>query len=811
MMDNLDEIIGIMLRRTGRLYVLDATVIIGNIPESQEVDDGTMAAFVANALEWNYVIPKSVVDSLRANHVTKATLEAYMNAFKASRYQEDANKNDVVPMYPNFPNQVAEAPEAELIFNAIMHYLGNEVGVRIMPEYDIENRLGYDAQRVPPTVIASTANGYDVRETAMDILTAPSAWSAQDKRDLRALIDRGFNFFGGSMHVDEALGKLNEHGMAQRENKAWVIAHPFDGNAKALSDAIEDMVDLPSDVMRIAVQWSNGANGISMSNDRMNKFGIGATNGVDVNHPKSFKLTREQRRKLALLLDGALNVMLGSTVNTINAERRVSDQFARDLNGWKRLFTAMHVGELSRKGQASELVARWAHRVMDDDVRSMNAEVEGIVSNASHAHDEDEVIHAVMSMPDVVIVKNEDGSLSMRPSDHETGATKRVLSPTEVVKVIGILCQNPGMYARRIVELLRKTDDDGGDHILEAFSDVAGNVSTRVLVELWDLMQGPAGRLDSVPKHKTVRLASGKSVILDNTIMEDVSFAQALKVQHIIEDALHNRGRGLNWKFADGDDGLAEFDYAVPLSTRFSSGGRTCAFGTRIRLKDYDPEDTDLTIRLFMHWHDVTYRPVPVDLDLSALFTNDDLSNTDFVSYTRLREPDGLAVHSGDITSAPDGAVEFIDVNVKGLIARGYRYVMPTVHSFNGQTFDVIPEAFAGVMLRHGDAQHGEVFDATTVLTRFDLDKQATNMTPFVFDMLKGEMVWLDSTMVSSGWHAVADDGNRDRFMAMLEAGIHSKPMTVRQLAELEGALTDSPDANEVEGWQTEKMTELLR
>lgn len=226
----------------------------------------------------------------------------------------------------------------------------------------------------------------------------------------------------------------------------------------------------------------------------------------------------------------------------------------------------------------------------------------------------------------------------------------------------------------------------------------------------------------------------------------------------------------------------------MPLSTRFASGGKTAGRGTRVKLDGYNAEDPDLTIRMFVHWRDrgntVDDR---VDLDLSTVVASDDLESCESVWYGDLRN--SSMTHSGDLTSAPNGACEYIDVNVAKTLERGWRYVIPTVHSYTGQTFDTIPEAFAGVMFRHGDAQKGEIFDATTVRSRFDLDKQATNTIPFVFDLKTGELIWLDSTVKSSTWRSVGDAWNVSALLGVVDSLVHSNPMSVVKLASITGAL----------------------
>ncbi len=62
------------------------------------------------------------------------------------------------------------------------------------------------------------------------------------------------------------------------------------------------------------------------------------------------------------------------------------------------------------------------------------------------------------------------------------------------------------------------------------------------------------------------------------------------------------------------------------------------------------------------------------------------------------------AVHSGDLTSAPapDGATEYVDLDLAALTAAGVRFVVPTVLSFNDVPFERLPDAFAGFMALDG-------------------------------------------------------------------------------------------------------------
>ena len=820
------NLIEIMLRRTGKLYISNGSEITLPVAEDEQLPDAVLAAFRANALAWNYIITQEVIDDIKEHVADESYLKLILDVMADSRYKSGVTKEDVIPMYPDFPKQVAEASDAELILNALMHYTGDALGVRITPEYEQEPRvsLGIDSKRVTPDTISETADQDDVRRVAEDLLLAPTAWSNQDKDDLAVLIDWGFNTFGGGERVESLIKEIEETGITQRENKAWVIAHPFDGNAAEISTAVEHTVDLPSDVMRIAVIWANEALDTNASNKTIATPSlltpgttyrtIRATSTADLQHPTKFKLTRTQRRKIVALLAQALNVMSSDRKNVELTHDRISDQFARDEENWMKLSRALHIHELLKKGQTDPIVVRWFNILRHGDCKTLNSRVEDLMfrftksltttktdgvksTKTMMASDDDRLerlangglkLTTVDGKPTITVASDimESSGLVGDSTISVYGDGNQTESLGVLMELLDLLKSNPGMYARRLVELLRKTKtlDTDADLVLDGFSEIAPRVSTRVLVEIWNLMQVPARRTDGAPKWKAVTLASGKTVTLPVTIMDDVTRDQALRIQSVIEKSLEGRNKGLDWILGVDPDTR----YAMPLSTRFASGGKTAGRGTRVKLDGYNAEDPDLTIRMFVHWRDrgntVDDR---VDLDLSTVVASDDLESCESVWYGDLRN--SSMTHSGDLTSAPNGACEYIDVNVAKTLERGWRYVIPTVHSYTGQTFDTIPEAFAGVMFRHGDAQKGEIFDATTVRSRFDLDKQTTNTIPFVFDLKTGELIWLDSTVKSTVWRSVGDARNVSALLGVVDSLVHSNPMSVVKLASITGAL----------------------
>jgi hypothetical protein len=114
------------------------------------------------------------------------------------------------------------------------------------------------------------------------------------------------------------------------------------------------------------------------------------------------------------------------------------------------------------------------------------------------------------------------------------------------------------------------------------------------------------------------------------------------------------------------------------------------------------------------------------------------------IAYYSLSGRDGLkGYHSGDITSAPDGACEFIDLEMPSLIKSGGRYVVMTVNSYTHQAIKDLAECRAGMMLRE-KPDSGEVFEPSTILNAIDVTADSQAFIPMVIDVVERKMIWMD-------------------------------------------------------------------
>jgi hypothetical protein len=319
--------------------------------------------------------------------------------------------------------------------------------------------------------------------------------------------------------------------------------------------------------------------------------------------------------------------------------------------------------------------------------------------------------------------------------------------------VIGLLRQRPGVFARRLDHLLRL---GGGRETLASFLEVADQVATPVLVQVYSHFKGR-------PETRELRAFFPKGNVAKVQIQEgslpplpqDLTSAVADGVRNVLVDRFRKLPPlGKVWV----DERLKSF--LVPAGMRSASKSlRTVARGSRLGLPDGD------TIRFFLWWKNGEDR---TDIDLSAVLFHADWTRLLELAYFRLRESAVGCYHSGDIVDAPEGACEFIDMDVKAMTSKGVRYVVMCLNSFTRQPYCDLPECFAGWMART-KPQSGEVFEARTVQDKIDLVSDTTVSIPVVIDLHDRQVVWADVALKSAGWinsvHA-----NRDNIARLARA-----------------------------------------
>lgn len=312
------------------------------------------------------------------------------------------------------------------------------------------------------------------------------------------------------------------------------------------------------------------------------------------------------------------------------------------------------------------------------------------------------------------------------PFETFNGRIERALLKREVEDVVTLLSQRPGDFARRLDHVLRVGNVSA---VLTAFAQVAERVSTPVLLQCLSHFlhrNEPQALRTFFPKGEVAKVQAIENRLPPLSVEASgaaITICRATLLQRF--SALPSLGKCYL------DPALAKF--VVPFSQRSASKSlRTLVRGSRLAMPDAN------TLRFFLWWKNGSSR---TDIDLSAVLYDADFKYIDTVSYYNLKNFGGC--HSGDIVDAPNGACEFIDLDIKRCVAKRVRYIVASLSSFTEQPYCDLPECFAGWMGRQQPGS-GEIFDARTVQDKIDLAANTRLCIPMVFDLTSREVLWTD-------------------------------------------------------------------
>ncbi|MFJ6050273.1 hypothetical protein [Streptomyces sp. NPDC092307] len=323
----------------------------------------------------------------------------------------------------------------------------------------------------------------------------------------------------------------------------------------------------------------------------------------------------------------------------------------------------------------------------------------------------------------------------------------------------------PGKLFRSLDRLLRSAfTQDERDAVAAAAEQVVPDVSGRVLLSV---RQHLHNRAEATGEQRVFVNRSGRAWVTEDT-RPPVYAPECKRMISAIDAELRRRVPAADHLLIDPD----VLDVALPLSGKATTSG----LGVLPR-GSVTPVDGEL-LRFFVYWKQ-TERST--DYDLSAALLAPDYSTISWLSYTNLLDIGGK--HSGDITNAPDGASEFIDLRLDAV--RG-TCIVPQVNIFSGEGFEEVEESFFGFMLR-GAEQQGRPFEPRTVRMKSDLRGPGRIALPLAF--LRGDdgrwrAKWLHLYLTGSPSYNTVE-GNQVTVAALMRAIVEREQLTVRHLVEL--------------------------
>lgn len=364
---------------------------------------------------------------------------------------------------------------------------------------------------------------------------------------------------------------------------------------------------------------------------------------------------------------------------------------------------------------------------------------------------------------------------------------KRVLSQTAQVELalaqgdlsgaIRVLSQSPGTLFRSLDRLVMMLEDrlTGNtreilDELLLAVRRTSGKVSGRVLIGVWEhLLNGvdrPERRLFVNSKGKVWTEKESRKDLPTNVVEELIS---------VIKTELRSRFSKM------GIDGLQVDPDALRVALPLSEKNKSSGFGV-LPKGSVVPVHGEV-LRFFIYWKQQSSR---TDYDLAAFFMNEEFQNVGHCSWASLRHggsADADAVHSGDITDAPNGASEFIDMKL-GKVKTPY--IVAQINRYTGENFQEVEENFFGFMERT-EAQKGKPFEPKTVKVKSEVRGKGQVAIPAVFfrdASGKWSCKWLDFQL--TGYLSMNTvEGNKVTTAMLMKAAVERANLTIKDLVDL--------------------------
>ncbi|GGX98637.1 TerD family protein [Streptomyces anandii] len=288
---------------------------------------------------------------------------------------------------------------------------------------------------------------------------------------------------------------------------------------------------------------------------------------------------------------------------------------------------------------------------------------------------------------------------------------EELLDESDILGAVRLLKSAPGKLFRALDLLLRiAAGQEERDAVVAAAVEVAPHVSGRVVLSVREHLHNRARESDE-PRIFVNR--RGRAWVTPD-FRPPVPAADRDRLIAALDAETRRRLPAPGRLLLDPD----VLDVALPLSGRATAAGLGVL--PRGSVSAVDGEQ----LRFFVYWKQTEDR---TDYDLSALLLHTDYSTDSWLSYTSLKAVGGE--HSGDVTEAPDGASEFINLSLDRVRST---FIVPQVNIYAGEGFEEVEESFFGFMLRDGE-QKGRPFEPRTVRMKSELRGTGRVALPLVF------------------------------------------------------------------------------
>ena len=349
--------------------------------------------------------------------------------------------------------------------------------------------------------------------------------------------------------------------------------------------------------------------------------------------------------------------------------------------------------------------------------------------------------------------------------------------------IITLLLQRPGEFGRRLEHLIRVLQESKQYDILskvpQVFSTIANKIPTPLLLQIREhFIQRNSLTQDFYTTNRSFfPKGSLSKIYVTEDERPDLSITICFEiVQVCIATLIELYGQREPLGKVYIDEELQNIK--IPTQLRNSSRAvNTLARGSKLKIAN-----STNTIRFFMYWREPESNRV--DLDLSVVFYIKDFGYSEHISYTNPKNEELNCCHSGDITSAPNGASEYIDLDLKRLKENNIKYIALTVQSYTDTPFIELPEAFVGYMERD-NANTGEIYEPKTVKNKIDLTAESQMVMPLIVDLDTMEIVWTDLNLKNNRYMSNNVEGNKNTIKLTMSAMLTIEKPNMYDMLEL--------------------------
>lgn len=736
------EINEILLNKRNK-YLVDTTF-------SSNVDNTQLVLLICRNIEdFGFVFSRELFDALKYQS-QDSLVEIYKQLVVVLTTMVGAHVEHK-PFYKNFPQQLSSISELELYMNALVHYWTDGQWI---PEYANESRFPLE-EGTPQVRTIGHGSISDFHQIFIDMMKSKGSLSVNDQELLGWYIQKA--------NSDDLIEQLPE-AIPEKETLSLVISKILEFHPDKHALVIK-YIKTATDILRLVTSLSSGD--ISLASNA---------------HFRNF--TRRERKLLLSLLDNCNNL---------------EEDMGRYPGKWIRVGEKLHPGDYSTQFPVAYKVFTKIRN--GEDLYSFASEVE------------------------------------------------KTLKEGNIERAVKLLEQRPGELSRRLDHLAREYPQSI-NALIGSFTNVASQISPQVLLQLMAHFKN-RNRIMSTraffPKGNIAKIQ-----VVENSL-PSLSDNFRTQIVSICELELIKR---LKLKSPLGKVYINPVlkNIVVPIAQRSSSRTlKTYARGSKFALSD-----SVHTIRAFIHWKNITLekaitgyyldqendeegdnfdrddvvtddsndrdqtennpqtstaettnrrskpkltQQIRTDIDLSLGLYDADWNYIEHISYTNLRSNhfEGL-YHSGDIVDAPEGASEFIDMDIKVLNGKKVRYAVFNIYSFTKQGFNEIPECFFGWMNRE-KPESGEIYEPKTVINKIDLTSPTTICLPVVFDLEDLKVIWMDVALKSNPVWANNIESNCSNVVLISKAMVEINKPNLFDLfllnVQARGELVDAPEEAE--------------